>query len=304
MPTVHATAMGRRPEGIGLLLRMLSCIRFDEVLLLQGSPLFGAMFSMGPMAIAKWSRVLVFAAASSCLVAHVFVLNDWCGMSTDLRDPYRAHWVFTAKGLGRREIGYLAALLLAFSLLLLVPFGSQALLIAVAISILSALYSGPVLPLKGVPLLSSALHFIGGLLHFLLGYALFSALDPRGIAIGCFFALTFVAGHLTHEARDHESDLRNGIMTNAVKFGRARIFAAGFIGFTVADILLVMLSVNGVVPRAVLSVALLYPLHLWWTLQILRTGLTFENIRRLQGRYRSLYAIVGLIMIAASLSSR
>jgi hypothetical protein len=67
---------------------------------------------------------------------------------------------------------------------------------------------------------------------------------------------------------------------------------------------LVVLAVSGLVPRAMLSVALLYPLHLLWTLQTLRSGLTFENIRRLQGRYRTLYAIVGLIMLAALLSGR
>jgi 4-hydroxybenzoate polyprenyltransferase len=280
-------------------LHLLSCIRLDEVLLLQGTPLFGVLFSMGTLAKVKCLDLLVFAAGSSCLVAHVFVLNDWCGASTDLRDPNRAARVFMARGIGRTAIGWLCALLLALSLLLLAPFGRTTLLIALALAILGALYSAPRLPIKGVPLLNSALHFAGGLLHFLLGYSVFRGVDWRSIEIGSFFALTFVAGHLTHEARDYASDLPNLIRTNAVRFGPARSFAAAFLFFTVADALLIVLASFGVVPRIVLVAAALYPLHFWWTLRTSLAGLTFENIRRLQMRYRVIYAIIGLIMAAA-----
>jgi hypothetical protein len=68
--------------------------------------------------------LLVFAAGSCCLVAHVFVLNDWSGMSSDLRDPNRATDVFMARGIGRAEIGYLWVALLAASVLLLSQLGS------------------------------------------------------------------------------------------------------------------------------------------------------------------------------------
>ena len=44
-------------------------------------------------------------------------------------------------------------------------------------------------------------------------------------------------------------------------------------------------------------------LHLWWALQTLRAGLTFENIRQLQVRYRALYAIIGLLMVAAMIGA-
>ena len=62
-----------------------------------------------------------------------------------------------------------------------------------AIAGLSALYSAPAFHMKGVPLLNSALHLIGGLLHFLLGYSLLRPVDGRSLEIGCFFALIFAA---------------------------------------------------------------------------------------------------------------
>jgi 4-hydroxybenzoate polyprenyltransferase len=281
--------------------RLLSCIRFDEVLVLQGPPLLGALFSIGRLTAEKAVALPLFAAGGCCLLAHVFVINDWSGMTADLQDPNRTSGVFMARGIRRAAVGWLWMALLALSLLLLSPFGLRTVGIALAIAGLSALYSAPASHVKGVPLLNSALHFIGGVLHFLLGYSLFSAIDVRGLEIGSFFALVFVAGHLTHEARDRESDLRNGIRTNAVTFGTARSFAAGLVLFTCADVLLVVLAFHGVVPRALLLVAALYPMHLYWSLRALRAGLTFESIRRLQVRYRALYAVLGLIMAAALL---
>jgi 4-hydroxybenzoate polyprenyltransferase len=182
--------------------------------------------------------------------------------------------------------------------------GSQPLIIALCLSFFSALYSAPASHAKGVPLLNSILHLIGGILHFLLGYSLFVPVDGQGLAIGCFFGLTFMAGHLTHEARDREGDLVNGIRTNAVTFGAVRSFLAGLILFTSAYVLLVVLAFRGIVPQVLIVVAALYPFHLYWSLRVLRKGLSFETIRGLQARYRALYAAIGLMMALAVLFSR
>jgi 4-hydroxybenzoate polyprenyltransferase len=296
--------MAGRPSTARLFPRLLSCIRFDEVLVLQGAPLLGAVFSMSRLTTESVVTLLVFAAGSALLVAHVFALNDWSGASSDLRDPNRATDVFMTRGIGRDEIGYLAVVLLAVSLLLLGLCGSRPLVIALMIAGLSALYSGPASRLKGVPLLNSILHLVGGMLHFLLGYSVFRVVDARSLEIGCFFALVFSAGHLTHEVRDLDGDRRSGIETNAARFGKARSFAAGLVLFTIADLLLVVLAARGTVPRELLLVAALYPLQLYWSLQALRAGLTFESVRRLQVRYRARYAIAGVMMMVTVLLGR
>jgi 4-hydroxybenzoate polyprenyltransferase len=285
----------------GWLRRYLSCLRFVDILALQGSPLLGAAFAMGEVTVAKAAALAVFAAASCCLVAHIFVLNDWSGMSADLRDPNKTAGVFATRGIGRREVGHLGLALLAASLLLFGQLGVRTLAIAMAIAVLSALYSGPAYHAKGIPLLGSGLHLAGGILHFLLGYSLFSAIDRRGLEIACFFALAFVAGHLTQEVRDYDGDRLNGIRTNAVIFGKARSFAAGLAIFTLAYSLLAVLAIRGVVPRALAVLAVLYPLHLYWSIRAIGVGLTFESVRRLQVCYRGLYALIGVTMLAALL---
>lgn len=279
--------------------RYLSCLRLKEILVLQGSPLLGAAFAIQHPTAAHVGPLVILTVANVLLVAHIFMLNDWSGLTTDLADPNKAAGVFTARGVGREEIGGLTALLLVLSLLLFSRLGPGALCLALAIAGLSALYSLPRFNWKGRPLLNSAAHLAGGVLHFLLGYSLGNAIDRRGLATATFFALTFAAGHLTQEIRDHQGDVRNAIRTNAVAFGQRRTFAASLVLFTLAHVLLLLLALQGVLPRPLAALVALYPLHLRWSLKTLAEGLTYASVCRLQARYRALYAIVGLAMLAA-----
>jgi 4-hydroxybenzoate polyprenyltransferase len=279
--------------------RYLSCLRLQEILVLQGSPLLGAAFAIRHPTAEHVGLLAILTVANVLLVAHIFMLNDWSGLAADLADPNKAAGVFTARGVGRKEIGGLTALLLALSLLLFSRLGPSTLCLALAIAALSALYSLPRFNWKGRPLLSSAAHLAGGVLHFLLGYSLGNAIDHRGLATAIFFALTFAAGHLTQEIRDHQADTLNVIRTNAVAFGQRRTFAASLVLFTLAHALLLLLALQGILPRPLAALVALYPLHLRWSLETLAEGLTYASIRRLQARYRALYAIVGLAMVAA-----
>jgi 4-hydroxybenzoate polyprenyltransferase len=279
--------------------RYLACLRLPEILVLQGSPLLGAAFAIRHPAAANLGPLAILIVANVCLMAHVFLLNDWSGLTSDLIDPNRAASVFTARGVGRKEIGGLAAGLLALSLLLFSRLGPSTLWLALAIATLSALYSLPHFNWKGRPLLNSAAHLAGGVLHFLLGYSLGNAIDRRGLAMATFFALTFAAGHLTQEVRDHQGDVLNAIRTNAVIFGPRRTFAASLALFTLAYALLLLLALQGILPHPLAALIALYPVHLRWSLKTLAEGLTYESIHRLQVRYRALYAIIGLAMGAA-----
>src|ERR1043166_2642485 len=293
------TVIARGPEP-RLAFRLLSAIRWDEVFLLQGAPLIGTMFSIGAWTLGNVLLLVVFAVASCSLVAHVYALNDWAGIHGDLRDPNRTARTFPAKGVSRDEFGLLAMAFLLLSLLMFAVIGKGTLALAAAIAGLSALYSAPLLHMKGLPVLGSLLHFVGGTLLFLLGYAAFAPIDARGVAIGCFFGLVFTAGHLTHEARDWEGDARNVIRTNAVAFGRARSFLAGLVLFTAAYALLAALAAWGAVPRVLILAAVLYPVHLLASLRAMRAGLSFASLSRLQRCYRALYAVIGILMVVTA----
>jgi 4-hydroxybenzoate polyprenyltransferase len=284
-------------------LAYLSCIRYQEVLVLQGSPLLGAAFALGPVTTETIARVLAFALGGFLLVAHIFSFNDWAGTTADSRDPNKAASVFSTKGVSRRSVLLLSAGLLVAALLIFLLFSRQTLMLAVAIAVLGILYSHPATNAKGIPVVSSCPHLLGGLLHFLLGYSLLRPIDRRGTLIALFFALTFTAGHLNQEVRDHDGDRLNGLSTNAVAFGRTPVFLAGLLGFTLAYADLAYLAYAGLVaPVLGLLPLLLYPMHVAWSLSTLRAGLTFESVSRFQSRYRALYALIGLTMLVTLLT--
>lgn len=284
-------------------LRYLSCVRPQDILVLQGSPLLGAAFAIGRPAIQDVAPLATLLIANVLLVTHIFMLNDWSGLTSDFADPNKTARVFTARGVGRRDMGVLTAGLLVLSLLLFSRVGLFALGVAGAIAALSALYSLPRFNWKGRPFLNSLAHFTGGILHFLLGYSSLGyssahAVDGRGLATATFFALIFAAGHLTQEVRDHHGDTLNAIRTNAVVFGQRRAFVASLVLFSLAQILLFVLSILGILPGHLAALVVLFPLQLHWSRQTLREGLTYASVCGLQTRYRVLYAGVGLAMVA------
>lgn len=292
-----------RPPGRLWLTRLLSCLRFDEILVLQGPPLFGALFASGHPGAQVIGPLALLVGGNVLLIAHVFLFNDWAGIRHDLRDPARAAGVFVNRGIRGGEIAGLAWLLLGLSLLLFGQLNPATLVIGLLISLASVLYSAPASHLKGLPIVSSMLHLGGGLMHFLLGYAALTNIDGRGVAIGCYFATIFAAGHLTQEVRDHSADLANGIRTNAVAYGQRRMLMAALFLFACANLLLVSLAAAGIVPPILGLTALGFPLHAWWVHGALRAGLGHGSVRLLQQRYRVLYAGIGAFMAAAVLMS-
>lgn len=287
-----------RPKRPGLL-TYLSCIRYQDVLILQGSPLLGAAFALKAVTSETVVTGCVFALASMLLVAHIFSFNDWAGIALDSNDPNKSADVFVTRGISSRGFAFLSLGLLAASLLVFALLRRQTLLLGIAIAALGALYSHPSLNAKGIPVVSSLPHLVGGVLHFLLGYSLFEGIDRRGILIGLFFALTFTAGHLNQEVRDYDGDRLNGIRTNAVVFGKTPVFAAGCLLFTLAYADLFFLAYARIVPAplAVLP-SILYPVHVFWSVMTLRAGLNFASVSRFQNRYRMLYAVIGAVMVA------
>lgn len=278
--------------------RLLSCIRVDEVCVLQGAPLIGACFAMADFSAATLLTIAALVAGNLCLVAHVFVLNDWSGVHGDLKDPHRAAGTYVAKGENAVRMGRLAWALLALSLLIFGLVSQASFAIALAIAAFSAIYSFPGIHGKGVPLLNSLLHVLGGALHFLLGYAALSPISPHSVAIGCYFGLVFAAGHLTHETRDHDGDRQNGIRTNAVAFGKRRAFLAGLLLFSMAYVWLTVLALLGLVPPVLSMAIVLYVIHLRASWQALQHGLTYASVRRLQTVYRNIHVVIGLAMLA------
>ena len=293
------TSLITTSEARPAIARYVSCLRAREILVLQGSALLGAALALGRPGVEHVAPLAVLTLANLCLVAHVFVVNDLANLTTDRVDPARAGGVFTVRGVAPSEMAGLAGGLLAVSLLLFSTLGVATISVAVGIAALSALYSLPPFNWKSRPLLSSAAHVAGGVLHFLLGYCVAGGIDRRGLATAAFFGLTFAAGHLTQELRDYHADVRSTIRTNAVSYGQRPAFAASLLLFGAAQAVLFTLAVQGVLPRVLAALLLLFPIQLRWSFAALAEGLTAPAVARLQGRYRVLHALIGVAIVAA-----
>ena len=268
-----------------------------EVLALQASPMLGIFlggYSIERRGIVPLGLLLV---GSCALTAHIFIFNDWAGYAGDLSDPQRSPHVFSHQGISRREVLSAAIILLILATIVFAAVDMQTLLVGAAIAALGLLYSASPVFGKNTPIAASVNHLVGGTLHFLLGYTLAHALDTNGLGIGLFFGLVFSAGHLNQEVRDYDGDLLNGIRTNAVVFGRRRAFVASLFVFTAAYAMLIVLAALGILPRLLLWSPVVWLLHLAWTLQALRCGLSFETALWMQKRYRWLFALIGLAIL-------
>jgi 4-hydroxybenzoate polyprenyltransferase len=282
-----------RPS-VRVVIRSWSTFRLTEIVALQGSPVLGFALAIH-RPVSQSVRPLVFLlAANLCLVAHIFLTNDWADVKTDLANPNKVNRFFKAEYVSRNDIAGLTIVLLFVSLFLFSRLGSLPLYLAVAIAGASALYSLPPFRWKGRPILSSVLHLIGGTLHFLLGYSVAASIGGPAIATALFFGLTFAAGHLIQELRDFREDARSGVRTNAVSFGPRRTFVASLVLFTFAHALLCFLALRGILPRSIATLIVFYPLQLYWSLTTLAGGLNYASICRLQARYRVIFAIIGI----------
>lgn len=267
-----------------------------EVGALQASPIIGGFLGGFSLEQGAVLRMVLLILGSLSLTAHVFVLNDWAGHRSDLRDPRRARLVFTRQGISRGDVARIAMALLIFSNIAFALVGGPAVLLGAAIAVLSLLYSCSPIG-KSTPFAASINHLVGGSLHFLLGYTAFHSLDGRGLAISIFFGLVFAACHLDQAVLDHERDTLNGIRTSAVVVGCQRTFLASLGLFTGAYALIVVLAMLGLLPRLLRwSSAILWPLQVALSAQALRRGLSSETALWTQRCYRLLLAVTGLAM--------
>jgi len=280
------------------IVRHFASTRAIEVLALQASPFLGLFLGGYRFERDGILAAFLLALGSVALTAHIFIFNDWAGYESDLRDPLRAPHVFSRQGIARREVAGIAIVLLVLAIVAFAAVSATALLFGSAIAALGFLYSGSPILGKNTPIASSLNHLAGGTLHFLLGYTFAHALDATGIGIGLFFGLVFAAGHLNQEVRDYDGDLVNGIRTNAVAFGRRRAFLASLATFTAAYAMLTGLAAFGVLPKLLLWSPAAWLLHVAWSWRALQRGLSFETAEWMQRRYRWLFALIGLVMLA------
>jgi len=276
-------------------------VRLMDIVFLQGAPVLGALFALGALDELDWLRAGLLFFGSICLVAFVFLFNDWADLRLDRNAPTKRGDLFTERGVSPRQMLVFSVLLAAASLTAMALLSWMALILAAGVALVGLLYSWPAGGAKGLPIASSAAHLVGQFLQFLLGYTLLAEPDLRGLKLAVFFALVFVGGHLNQEVRDHATDRASGIRTNAVAFGQRPVFLASLVLFTAAFAYLVWLALSDTVARETAYLVVLYPVYAIACWRAYAAGLGFASAIRLRLVYRLIFAAIGAGIVAIRL---
>lgn len=279
-------------------LLLTTYVRYKDAIIGQALTVGGLAFFIPALTLETILRGLTLTLGSFLLMAFVFSVNDWADIGLDERNPQKSAGTFLHDGIRSREMLLLAAVLAASGLLAVFAVSRALVPVAILIVCLGLAYSFPIRGLrgKGIPILSSCLHFIGTVLTFLLGSMAFAPVNARTLWIASYFGVLITAGHLVQEVQDHEFDGIAGVQTNAVRFGARQVFRASFVIFTLSFVFLFFLTRAGIVPDASKYAIVLYPIYVLWAIRTYRAGLGRDDVQRFRNRYRILFGLVALVI--------
>jgi 4-hydroxybenzoate polyprenyltransferase len=240
------------------------------------------------------------------LMAYIFAFNDWTDIALDSENSQKSRHTFSHDGITGQAMLSLAIALAATGILVVALISIRLILFAVLIVCFGVAYSfpGKGLKVKGIPILSSGLHFVGTALTFLMGAATFSPLTLDMLLIASYFGMLITAGHLVQEVQDYGDDRLAGVRTNAVRFGQRRVFVAAGVLFGLSFLYLIGLACAGLVTGLAQYTVVLYPLYVLWAIQVSRAGYDKDHVRGLRDRYRVLFGVVVVVILAGALAAK
>ena len=274
-------------------------IRYFDILVLMAYPTMGAVFAVDRPDLDTAIRFAVFTVLNFLFVAHIYIFNDWSDAALNPAEPdRRKRHAMKESSLTPHEVLGVSAALGVVSLAGFAFLTWRLFAIGLFIQIVTALYSHPRINLKGKPVISTTIHFLGASLYFMGGWVVFKPFSYVEVCLGLFFGLILAAGHFSNEIEDFEQDHAAGIRTNAIAFGQRKVFMTGLFLFILSSLFLVYISVTQLGPNAYAWIAV--TLVLVWLIQTWRYRKWKGGDRILGFRrfYRGLYALLCAALIA------
>lgn len=276
----------------------IQSIRWFEIAVRMGGPVLGILFAARELYFTHGIEILHALVAFFFLWAHGYTFNEWGGYSFDQYKLAKPKTPLLAGKISRQEMLMLSGILALVSILLYILLDPRFLIIVFIDIIIGVMYVHPQILLKNVPFVSLLILFIVSVNDFLLGWLLYSSSLSRGLFIGIYFGILGITGQHYHEAGDYDVDKQAGIKTNAVRFGKKRMFLLGFIFYTISIIYFCVLSFLKIIPASLYLVLLItYPIYVYMLYTCIGSGMYAIDIHQFVKRYRLLYGFIGLWMI-------
>ncbi len=261
-----------------------------------GSILFG---------VSPFERTVMVLFAFSLATASVFVLNQYFDREADRENEVKSNLpVASGRITPRRTLIFSFALVISSLVLAFVANVHIFPLFVVYLGLWTA-YSTPPFRLKSVPIADFVISGVGaGVLPFLMGFLSTDKLISNAslIALGAVpLMLIQCGGHVIQAVGDYEADLKTGVQTFVVRYGRKKGVIVAGVMFLVAGLSPFVFSAFGLLPYRHLS---LFPVILLLTVPIVMRYLDVlkdpspKNVIRMQ-RTAKKYGLIGVTVIFA-----
>jgi len=271
--------------------------RFAEVSILLGFPMIGLFFAFESAEQLLSLPVFLFIAAIFSLFTAIYAFNGLAGSKDDIHNS-------RLSDLKGKKTSFIVTLAVSLSISLLLFFLIKPLLaLFSAVSfLLWCVYSFPEKGFKYRPVLGTLIHFIGQIIHFMMGCAVLKPLDGVSFAASVYFALLFSAGHINHELIDHDADEKAGIRTGAVCFGVRAWEKVSFVLFSLAAFYIAALAVAqpGLIAIC-LPFAAAGAVHILFKICTLKKPAGQPKFLKERSFYRILYFVAGITFIFAKI---
>ena len=213
--------------------------------------------------------VMVFF-AFSLATASIFVLNQYFDLQADRENEVKSTLPVASGRITPRRTLTFSFLLVTSCIILVLIADVHVLPLFLVYLGLWAAYSTPPFRLKSVPVADFVISGIGaGFLPFLMGGGL-ANIDASKIPLIMLVAVPLIliqcGGHIVQAVGDYEADLKTGVHTFVVRYGKRNgVIVAGFM-FLIASLSPFVYSAVGLLPcRHLFLFFVLFPLSLIWT---------------------------------------
>lgn len=269
-------------------------IRWIEIGTHGGTVLLGAFITIPGFNIPNLARFFLGFVAYLLISSHILFFNDWAQSTLDsLSNKKQSKKVLTV-----------SLLSLFFAVVIYALLSYKLLILAIVSAMLWACYAHPKIFLKKKPFISFFIALTSGAIEFLGGYILFADFSPHALFFALFFGILMMAGQHYHEAGDYEVDKKAMIKTNAVRYGKKKIFIYGFLWYSIACIYFSMLYFTNIINKPFFIILwLTFPFYVYFYLNCVKQGITIDSVKQFVKHYRLIYIVIGIYIIAINFAS-
>ena len=228
------------------------------------------------------------------------MFNDWGDFRLNPSEPkQRAHQALKYPELvSEKQVLFCCLILVLVSLAGNFLLSLRSGLLMLLVVLINFLYSQPYFSFKRVPALAELAHFFGGGSYFLVGWGLFESWNLTALLFASFFGVILVAGNFPNQIEHFEQELRIGLRTSAIYFGKRPVLNFSLWVFLIS-------SFYFLIPAFQLENKLIiwdgiYLIFSWLIIIFLaRKDRFLKEIKLLRKLIRLIYALFSLILIFA-----